>query len=74
MKLKKIKPGHIANCPYCKAQGNKVQATWHLTFENKQACDVHKFLLEHIRDRANKEDGGYADYSEGDYQSWLRVV
>jgi hypothetical protein len=69
MKIRKIADGHITNCAYCKMQGAKVVAVWHLTGANKQACDVHKMLLEHIRDREPVAN----DFSEADYQTWMRL-
>lgn len=69
VKIRAIKPGHITNCPWCKTMGEKVQAVWHLTSANKQACDAHKPMLEAIRDADN--DNGHR--SEADYQTWMKL-
>lgn len=69
MKLRKIVGGHITNCVYCKEDCDKVQAKWHLTGANKQACEFHKFRLEAIRDDEKPEE----HYSEADYQTWMKL-
>lgn len=62
-----IKPGHIQNCTYCKASGNKTQATWRATWMIQTACDEHKPSLAEDVKRANTGGEG-AYYSEADYQ------
>lgn len=70
MKIRKILPGVIINCPWCKAEGNKVSAIWHLTGANKQACVNHRAKLEELKAEEDKSSG---DYSEADHQTWLRL-
>jgi hypothetical protein len=71
MKIRPIKPGHITNCPWCKAAGHKVQAVWHLTGLNKQACDAHKSQLMGLK---CSHDHKYSThYTEADYQTWLKL-
>lgn len=71
MRIRKMKPGVVINCTYCKAQANKVPATWHLTGANIQACDDHKHLLEIRRDLHNENQN--PDYSEADHETWLKL-
>jgi hypothetical protein len=71
MKIRPIKPEHITNCIYCKVTGKKVQAVWHLTGANKQACDEHKHKLVEI---ITAEHRGNDDHlSEADYQTWMKL-
>jgi hypothetical protein len=72
MKIRQIKQGHVTNCPWCKTNGQKVQAVWHLTRANIQACEEHLPLLCVIRDEANAHASSH--YSEADYQTWLRQL
>lgn len=69
MKIRRIKPEHVTNCPWCKARGYKERAIWHLTGANKQACDAHLGELRKLQqaDRMNE------DYSEADHQTWLKL-
>lgn len=71
MKLRPIKPGHVTNCRYCKSQGQSVQAIWHLTGRNYQACGLHKYLLEDEIEKERKFNSG--EYSEADEQTWRRL-
>jgi hypothetical protein len=71
MKIKKIKEGHVTNCQYCKVEGNKVQAIYHLTGENKQSCEKHLIELKQIQTLSIADDGGYR--TEADYQTWMRL-
>lgn len=69
MKIRPIRPEHITNCIYCKNEGDKVQAKYHLTGANKQSCEFHKFRLEALRDDEKPQER----YSEADYQTWMRL-
>lgn len=71
MKIKKVKYGHIANCSYCKKEGNLVPVVWHLTGANKQSCESHKYYLEHLQEQHKQVNS--RDYTEADYQTWLRL-
>lgn len=69
---KKIKPHINTYCTYCKELGViQVKALWRVSYDDsKRACDEHKQNLVEYEEKRRKLDG---DYSEGDYQSWLRV-
>jgi hypothetical protein len=49
--------------------GEKVQAKWHLTGANQQACDAHKCELIKLQLADSKPE----QYSEADYQTWLKL-
>jgi hypothetical protein len=70
VKIRPIKPGHTVNCTYCKAEGNKVQATWHLTMANIQSCDLHKPKLNERKDMLEALND---EPSEADQQTWMRL-
>lgn len=70
MNILKIKHGGFINCRFCKAQGLRSKSTWHLTQLNIQSCDRHKPELQKLI--ANERPVSN-DYSEADYQTWLRL-
>jgi ribosomal protein L44E len=70
--MKKI-PNHISTyCSFCKRDGvEKVKAIWRLSYNSiDRACDAHKQNLAEIEDLQRKMD---SHYTEGDYQSWMRL-
>lgn len=69
--MKKIKPAETYHCTWCKDHALKVQATWRSSgiSLNKQACDLHKPLLQDF-ERDNRDDG---HMSEADEQTWGRL-
>jgi hypothetical protein len=71
MNLKRIKPGHITNCTFCKQVGQKAQAVWRVTHNTTTACEQHKPDLERFMAQWNKAQN--RDYSEADHQTWLRL-
>lgn len=71
MKIKKIAAHVVTHCTFCKAEGvRKVQAVWRITGNNATACDAHKPKLEELRIMLDARES--TDYSEADYQTWLR--
>ena len=71
MKIKAINLDMPPNCRYCKAEGHKVAAKWHLTGANTQACDVHKSTLEYLKAQADAESN--QEPSLADEQTWMRL-
>jgi ribosomal protein L44E len=67
-------PKHINTyCTFCKALGElRVPALWRLSDDQaNRACEGHREALveiEKARDRVNGRE-----YSEGDYQTWVRL-
>jgi hypothetical protein len=71
MNIKKIKLHVTEYCSFCKAEGTpKVPALWLLTLSNKRACATHRPKL---ADLAAERRAADRDYTEADYQTWLKL-
>ena len=71
MKIKRIAQHHKQNCTYCKLEGIKTQALHRMTLSNLTACAQHIDKLREALEQRRKLDS--REYSEGDWQSWLKL-
>ena len=68
MSVKKIKPHVNSYCTFCKKSVQmKTRAVWRISYRDTVACESHKGELV-LLDRQDDEN-----YSEADYQTWLRL-
>ena len=71
MAIIKLKPKQTFSCSFCKEIGCKTPARWRMYMSVKFSCDKHKNELVKYEEDYFKTQSD--DYSEADYQTWLKM-